>query len=124
MSEEKRHFTRIQFSYQVELAVNDLCVTTQLIDLSLHGALVAKPLNWPDQITAIQLRIPLDDKNPDDVIRIETQRRHYNDDSLGLEFIRMDLDSATFLRRLLELNLGDEQLLQRQFKELIQYNAQ
>lgn len=119
MTQEKRHFTRIEFKYPIELVVNDLRVKSKLLDLSLHGALVQTPEKWPGHITQLELRVPLADTNPDDIIVIQTQLCHEDDHALGLEFLRMDLDSATFLHRLLELNLGDEQLLHRQFKELI-----
>ena len=40
--------------------------------------------------------------------------RHYEERQLGFECQTLDLDSATHLRRLVELNLGDEAELHRE----------
>ena len=41
------------------------------------------------------------------------------DHHLGLFCHHIDIDSITHLRRLIELNLGDETLLQRELAELL-----
>lgn len=43
---------------------------------------------------------------------------HHENDHIGFKTEHMDLDTATNLRRLVELNLGDENLLERELSEL------
>ncbi|MOA67711.1 Cyclic diguanosine monophosphate-binding protein [compost metagenome] len=47
------------------------------------------------------------------------QLRHDNDGHLGFACLHIDLESITYLRRLIELNLGDEDELQRELGSLI-----
>jgi len=46
---------------------------------------------------------------------------HIDNNHLGFECENLDIDSSTHLRRLIELNLGDPELLNRELSELIEY---
>jgi hypothetical protein len=52
-------------------------------------------------------------------ITMETRVVHREGDDAGLRCLSIDLDSVTHLRRLVELNLGDPALLDRELSELI-----
>lgn len=52
-------------------------------------------------------------------INLAVMAVHSEEDHIGFKTEHMDLDSATHLRRLVELNLGDENLLERELSELI-----
>jgi hypothetical protein len=45
--------------------------------------------------------------------------RHVEDQHLGFQVQYIDMDSATHLRRLVELNLGDSTLLERELGNLL-----
>lgn len=116
---ERRHFTRVAFDGQAELIDPDgqRHWPTRLIDISLRGALVHRPDGIPDapeQALTLQLYIG-------DVFEAQFNSRvaHSEGDQLGLQFEQMDLDSASHLHRLVELNLGDPALLERELAELI-----
>lgn len=114
---EKRHFQRILFDAPVTLDLGAATYSSRLIDLSLRGALIQRPLDWPAQATGgAQLRIRLGD---DTQIQMEAQLAHGEGDRLGFQCRHIDMDSITHLRRLVELNLGDDALLRRELEELI-----
>lgn len=115
---EHRRFTRILFEHPAELQFQQHCSPAKLFDLSMHGALVACSLPKSQINDEVELHIHLyESEKP---ITINAAIRHKQSERLGLEFKLMDLDSASRLRRVLELNLGDEKLLYRQFEQLIE----
>ena len=63
------------------------------------------------------LRLPLGD--PDATIRMQGTVAHTEGLYLGLSCRNLDIDSATHLRRLVELNLGDPALLEREVSALV-----
>jgi len=116
---ETRKFSRLPFS--TESYVID--PTTQqkfparLLDISLKGALVERPTFWnPEPGHHCRLEIALSDS--DVTIKMDTQVAHVEDTHLGLMCLAIDLESITHLRRLMELNLGDSTLLERELFSL------
>jgi hypothetical protein len=111
---DQRRFKRIPFDGPVRIVSE---VNAQLIDISLKGALLAKPANWsgaPQQ--AITIVVPLDGEGT--TIRMEGRVAHVEDTRIGVVCEHIDVDSITHLRRLVELNTGDAELLQRELSEL------
>ena len=119
MSEQdRRHFNRVGFEADASLVIQGNQVSCQVVDLSLHGALVKMPEGNPlDQTQAYELQIPLSN-DKEQVITVSLKLTHQEGPNLGLECQHIDLDSITHLRRLVELNLGDSQLLERDFESL------
>ncbi len=114
---ERRNFTRIIFSTPAQLSHQGNIWTSSLIDLSLKGALVAKPDNWrSDQVTAVTLKFTLDES--DVTIAMDTRVTHEEEGHLGLLCEQIDIDSATHLKRMIELNVGDSDLLNRELEHL------
>lgn len=114
MNQEKRRFKRIPFNTPARIVSTQ---PMQVIDISLKGALVTKPEQWSGAAgDIIHIEIPLD--NGDAIIRMETRVAHIETDRLGLVCEHIDLNSITHLRRLVELNLGDDDLLHRELTEL------
>lgn len=116
---ERRQFTRIRFNTEAKL--NDPEARrqwpTELLDISLRGALVRQPLNGPEDFSRpYQLELVLADNAR---MAFEVGIIHSDEDLLGLQFQQMDLDSASHLHRLLELNLGDPALFERELSELL-----
>ena len=53
-----------------------------------------------------------------EVIEMEAQVAHFEQGHMGLHCVTIDIDSVTHLRKLLELNLGDPALLERELMAL------
>lgn len=114
MSPDKRRFKRIPFNTAARIVST---LPMQVIDISLKGALVTKPAQWKGAAgDLLNIEIPLD--TGDAIIRMETRVAHVEADRLGLLCEHIDLNSITHLRRLVELNLGDDELLHRELAEL------
>ena len=121
---EQRHFTRIPFDARIRIlqADGEQSWSGNLIDISLNGALVTQADDWPAKIgDRIQLELHLGD-DTDPCLHMDTTVAHIENKRVGLHCKQMDLDTATHLHRLLELNLGDPELLKRELSELIQHH--
>lgn len=116
MHERRRH-ARVAFNVSAELIAADHRAPTQIFDLSLKGALVSLPEGWPEKIKSALLVVRLD--GSDATITMQMSIAHRHPTHLGLYCHHIDIDSITHLRRLIELNLGDESLLQRELAELL-----
>lgn len=119
---EQRHFSRIPFDAQVTLlgSQSGQQWKVQLIDISLKGALLEKPEGWNGQQgDKFHLDMRLDGAESDVKLAMDTVVAHIEADQVGFQCINMDLDTATHLHRLVELNLGDEALLERELAELV-----
>ncbi|UUY10103.1 PilZ domain-containing protein [Pseudomonas sp. J452] len=113
---ERRRFQRIAFDAATELTQGERRWTVELHDLSLKGLLVKRPRDWngdPDQ--AFNATITLDS---DTRLHLEVVLTRTRDELLGFVCRHIDLESISHLRRLVELNLGDESLLERELAAL------
>jgi len=114
MADEQRRFKRIPFDMPGRIVSTS---TVRVIDVSLKGALIVKPPKWKGtRGDTISIEIPLD--SGESVIRMDTRVAHIEAERIGLVCEHIDLDSITHLRRLVELNLGDDELLHRELAEL------
>ncbi|HHH49016.1 MAG TPA: PilZ domain-containing protein [Gammaproteobacteria bacterium] len=115
---ERRRFSRIGFDADVQLVDARGSWRSQLIDLSLKGALVAAPQDWsgqPGEQFLMELVLGSDEEM---LIRMEVSVSHQEDDHIGFRCEHIDLDSISHLRRLVELNLGNAELLDRELSAL------
>lgn len=116
MVTEKRHNQRIQFDTPAKVHSGKQDWSGTVIDISLQGVLINTPTGWNGAIgdectVSIQL-------NGAVVIKMECKIAHVEKDHIGLHCEHIDIDSATHLRRLVELNLGNEDLLNRELAAL------
>lgn len=119
MNVERRNFTRIEFASRVELQNSGRRLQSELLDISLKGALISRPEDWqgaPGTEGCLIIRLGSDD----DVIEMQGLAVHVDDERIGWKCTSIDLDSITHLRRLIEYNLGDTEVLHREIGELIQ----
>jgi len=113
---ERRRFQRIEFDAATELVQGDRRWPVELHDLSLKGLLVRRPEGWnADAEQPFEARVRLAD---DAEVRMEVAMTHEEGDLIGFACQHIDLDSIAHLRRLVELNLGDEALLERELAAL------
>lgn len=114
--EQRRHFSRIAFDSRATLSRDGLSLRCTLVDLSLRGALVDCPEAGFSTGDQVLLDLDLDG---DQHIRIDGEISHLHDGRVGIRCTRIDLDSITHLRRIVELNTGDETLLNRELGALV-----
>lgn len=117
-SQEKRHFTRFKIDGSTVVHYLNKKFPAELIDISLKGALFTKPSGVELPIDSIcDIQVALD--GSDVVIKMSGHITHRLETQVGICCDHIDLDSITHLKRLIELNLGDESLLERELHELI-----
>lgn len=117
---QMRHFTRVPFDCEARLVSGLQSWPTHLIDISLKGALISKPTNWQGQRGdkfLLEILLAGQDIN----IRMEVHVSHVEEDRVGFGCDHVDIDSASHLHRLMELNLGNEDLLEREIHEMISH---
>lgn len=117
--QDRRQFDRITFDVPAQLYLDDGELASEIIDFSLKGALIKRLPEWhPAPGTPLRLECDLS-AGQGEWIRMETVVRRVDEDVIGLECINIDLDSIMRLRRLLEFNLSDPSLLERNLEHLI-----
>ncbi|SEG81506.1 PilZ domain-containing protein [Marinobacterium lutimaris] len=114
---ERRRFSRIRFDAGCELHTPKGPAEVQLVDISLRGALIesARPLQLEPGETA-ELHIYLAN---DILIRMPGTVKHIEGEQYGFVAGDMEIESVSHLRRLVELNLGDEALLERELEAML-----
>lgn len=114
-----RRFHRIHFEGNAALSCDGVEHSVALVDLSLHGALVrvADPESRFAPGDRGVLCVPLAAELE---IRMEVRVMRAEAGELGLVVELIDLESAQHLRRLVELNLGDDALLNRDLAALFE----
>lgn len=112
-----RHFSRVPFGAEVLLQLHDRTLTVQLIDIALKGALVqtGTPLALVPQETC-RLVLPLTQGG--ETITMAGKIVHLEGTHVGIQCLDIDVLSLTQLRRLIELNTGDAELMQRELSQL------
>lgn len=118
VNEERRDFSRIALHRPSLLNVHGTQNACELVDISLRGALVRVPDGFSWGVgEACTLSIRLDQGA--NTIRMSGVIAHRAPSTVGVHCHEVDLDSAAHLRRLLEVNLADDRLLQRELIALI-----
>lgn len=112
-----RHYSRIPFDAQVQLHVRGQTIRVQLVDIALKGALVQT-----DTVQALELhepcRLALPLAGEGEGVVMAGRIVHLNGPHIGIECQDIDITSLTRLRRLLELNTGDAELMDRELSHL------
>ncbi len=117
---KNRRFNRIPFSAVAHITKHqsDVYQNIPVHDISLHGVLMARPENWSgEQSEEYQLELELE--NGQLVITMTASVAHIEDQVIGFECTHIDLNAITHLKRLVELNLGDPVLLNRELDALL-----
>ena len=115
--EDRRRFQRIWFDAPVSIAGAGSSVATTLVDISLNGVLLVKPDGWAGRTgDSVRLDIRLGDGHTN--IHMKVRIAHQGLETIGLRCEEIDLESVSHLKRLVELNLGDQKLLERELDAL------
>ncbi|MDH5611437.1 MAG: PilZ domain-containing protein [Gammaproteobacteria bacterium] len=113
---ERRLNIRAPFNAEVLMQSGDEEWTCNLLDISLKGMLVEPPSNIninPNNPCALALFLA-----DDIIINARVRIKRTDDDRWGLQYINIDIESLQHLRRLLELNLKDADLINRELSQL------
>lgn len=115
---KRRLFTRIPFRTNVVLNTFPGKHECSMVDISLKGALVERLLPWSAKIgDPCNLHVELAGGGTS--IQMAGEIAHVEDGRLGIRCTEIDLESITNLRRLVELNLGDEEALNREIATMV-----
>ncbi len=115
---ERRTFSRIPFSGKVAVVGERAQWLTELLDISMKGVLIARPAEWHGQPgDNYHLKVNLSDNKV--IINMDASLAHSSNECLGFRCEHIDLESMTHLRRLLELNIGDEERINQELSALI-----
>ena len=119
--ENRRQFTRILFSIKAEIEIEKNIYHVSIHDISLNGAL----------ITVIESEQSLKDKqgtlhfllsDDESEVNMNITVVHEKANETGLQCNAIDIDSVTHLRRLVELNLGNNEQLNKELSQLSRVN--
>ena len=117
--EQKRQFTRVSFDTDVRLIKQSgEAWDSRLYDISLKGALIAAPHGWTGQ-RGDEFMLEVFLAGEDIKIDMNVSVAHVEDGRIGFHCEFIDIDSISHLHRLMELNLGDEEQLEREISEMI-----
>ena len=117
-NEERRDFSRIAIHRPAILDVKGRIYRCDLLDISLGGALLhlrgsASPAVGDPCMFAVGLDLGIA------AVRMTGVIAHQEEGTVGVRCQEMDLDSVAHLRRMVEMNLGDEHLLERELGALV-----
>ncbi len=122
MDNERRQYKRVSFDTTAKLSKDDQSFDCQIVDLSIHGVLLRPHGVLRSSVDAIyQLEIPLSDQQ--NRITMTLKLTHQHPVNLGFVCEKIDLDSITHLRKIVELNSGDSAILERDLATLCSENS-
>ena len=113
---ERRHYQRIPFIADVLLGLNDQKWNCQLEDISLKGVLIKSPEDVvPKMDTIYDVTLVLGHEATIDMHAIIS---HTKSGYWGMHWQNIDIECFTHLRRLLELDTQDPEIVHRALSEL------
>lgn len=116
---EQRKYTRIKFDASASLSFAQERWEVELLDISLCGVLLQSTYREGLSVGCdVTVLIVL--AGGGGSIELHGKVVHINADHIGVASTHMDVDSISQLRRIVELNLGDSELLQREIAILVE----
>lgn len=115
--DERRCFSRIAFHRPGNLTIGTASAMVGVLDVSLKGALLEVPQGFsaaPDARCTLVIRLDAGEA----LIQLDGHVAHRDGPRLGVRCTSIDLESIAHLRRVVELNLADEDLLHRELATL------
>ena len=116
--QERRLYSRILYQTQIFISQEDKNWSSKLIDLSLKGVLTETPVQWQTSEKKLyKAKIQLQGSTL--IIEMELKLVNEADERLHFSIEHIDIDSVSHLKRLVQLNVGNEELLHRELAQLI-----
>jgi len=115
--QERRQFTRFPFDGTVSFVFEGNNFQAKLIDISLQGALIEFDDAWLNgKAHGLDFDLQLNEQAL--AIQFKGSIVHIENKLVGINCEHIDIDSASHLKRLVELNLGDSLLLARELSAM------
>lgn len=112
-----RKYSRIPFDTEARLELSGRFLSARILDISMKGVLLELPENEDIPMGSLfNLTIPLLDEASS--IHMRAVLRHREEGHIGCEWVGIDIDSITSLHRMLELNIADNTVLERELHQL------
>ena len=116
-NDNHRRFSRVPFNTETLLSSGQQCLQCRLLDISIKGALIETPAEMRFELgQSTQLEVNLDHSGI--AITMDMRVAHVTGNHIGLKCEKIDSESIAHLRRLVELNLGDAELVNRELMQL------
>jgi c-di-GMP-binding flagellar brake protein YcgR len=110
---ERRNFQRVPFATKAEINCNEKKYHGELLDISLLGALIHGKGTIPlEEGSICELLIHLLDSEI--IMQFDVDLVHRKEDRFGFRFIGNDTETMIHLRRLLELNIGSSEAIDKE----------
>lgn len=117
LQDERRNFSRILFNADCTIRQDDLEWSTEVLDISLRGILVHRPDHFSlDLEQPCEATIRLSGSESHIIMALKFS--HEENNTLGFKCQHIDIDSMTHLKRLVELNVGSDDILKRELERL------
>jgi c-di-GMP-binding flagellar brake protein YcgR len=111
--DDRRSFQRVPFTTDAEILCNNRKYKGELLDISFKGALILGTGHIPiESGSRCDLTIHL--LETEITMNFEAELVHRQDNNLGFQFISVDTETASHLRRLLELNIGSSEEINKE----------
>lgn len=114
---ERRQFSRVIYQVPTEISQGQVNVSGSVQDLSLHGLLI-QCNEWQQLSHDVPVHVSFTLTNSDINIQLEATIVSTINTSMRLRIEHLDIDSISHLKRLVELNVGDDELLYREIEHL------
>lgn len=114
---ERRRFSRIVYRTQTTLTQGMNAIDASICDLSLHGLLVSSDQSATLDVSE-QVNVEFSLPGSDVTIQLVGNIVGVNNNMIRLKIDHIDIESIGHLKRLIELNVGDDELLHRDIEHL------
>ncbi|HMB17037.1 MAG TPA: PilZ domain-containing protein [Pelovirga sp.] len=118
---ELRNYSRIPFHTTATILWAQEKFPCELVDLALRGALLQTKDELPIE-TGARAKVEIELANSELKLTFGVELIHCEQNQYGFLFIDADDESLAHLRRLLELNLGDGEQVDREFIHWLQHS--
>lgn len=116
---DRRNFERVALSKPVNLTCDDQVHPARLADISLRGMLLTTFDNHRLALgQRVEIAVMLDEQAECRIDMLGTVA-HLAEHRVGVHILEIDLQSSENLRRLVEVNLGDAALLERELVAML-----
>lgn len=114
---ERRKFSRVVYRAPATMTQGDDAWQTKILDLSLKGALLEAPKHWRVE-NAQEYNVHFQLHESEISIDMDVDVVQEVDGLICCKIVHIDIDSASHLKRLVELNVGNDDLLHRELAQL------
>jgi len=120
---EQRNFRRINFESAADIFIDETPHRCKLVDLALQGALLTCEVNLP-LVVGSRYRLKITLLASELTLDFTAELIHQRGTFYGFIFVSEDAITMGHLRRLLELNIGDGNEVDREFSHWLKRSSE